>query len=125
MGKLAPIDGKQTQWLGLWWHPEYNGFSSEAISLADLRKYKGKVRLYIRKNKYFNEGENGQPNYRFTLRYSDAAVFQEVAVDDFEESKLITKKQLQEVINSVACRVGGDIWYGECLVEDYFDWNNA
>ena len=49
MGKLEPYDGKRSRWQGLWWHPEYNGFLSEAFSLADIRKYKGQVRLYVRK----------------------------------------------------------------------------
>ena len=68
MGKLAPIDGKTTNWLGLWWNPEYNGFSSAVFSIGDLRKFKGNVRLYVRKNKYFNGGENGRPNYCFCIK---------------------------------------------------------
>lgn len=125
MGKMEPIDGKQTKWEGLWWHPEYNGFSSSAISLADLRKFKGAVRLYVRKNKFFNNGENGRPNYHFCLKDANADVFNtlEVEDDDGEETKSFTYGQLQDLINRVACDVGGSGCYGEYAVTDYMDWD--
>ena len=85
MGKLEPIDGKRTNWEGLWWHPEYNGFSSAVLSLSDLRKFKGKVRLYVRKNKNFNKGENGRPNYNFCLKDANSETFRALEVEDDEE----------------------------------------
>ena len=98
MGKLEPIDGKQTIWDGLWWHPEYNGFSSRVISLADLKKFKGAVRLYVRKNRFYNNGENGRPNYLFCLKDANADVFRtlEVEEDDSLSGKI---KRLAEVLH--------------------------
>jgi len=123
MGKLEPIEGKQTAWCGLWWHPEYNGFSSEVLSLADLRKFKGKVRLYVRKNRMYEGGKNGRPNYCFTLRDANAEVFNALEVEDYEDKKLFSRKELQDLINKVACYVGGECWFNECLVKDYVEWS--
>ena len=126
MGRLEPIDGKQTKWEGLWWHPEYNGFSSAVLDLSDLRKFKGRVRLYVRTNKFFNGGENGRPNYNFTLKDSDADVFHILEVEEDEEpgekTRSFTYDELQALINRVACDVGGESSYGEYLVTDYIDW---
>lgn len=82
--KLQTIDNKRTMWGGLWWHPEYNGFSSQCIDLAQIRKFKGKVRLYVRKNKFYNKGENNRPNYKWCLQDADAGVFDMLDVEDIE-----------------------------------------
>lgn len=126
MGKLEPFEGKTTSWCGLWWHPEYCGFSSEAISLADIKKFKGKVRLYVRKNKFYNKGENGRPNYCFCLKDANAEVFHllEVKNDkDLQETerdeRLFTYDEVQEIVNRVACYVGGDGCYGMYMVSDF------
>ena len=88
MKNLEVIDGKQTNWNGLWWHKEYNGFSSAAIDLSELRKFKGKVRLYVRKNKFFNNGENGKPNYNFCLKDAKSEIFTELKIwDDYSNVK--------------------------------------
>ena len=106
MGKLAPIDGKQTTWQGLWWHPEYNGFSSTVLSLADIRKFKGNVRLYVRKNKFFDGGKNGKPNYNFCLKDANANIFQEWEVIEDEDTsqdenneRLYTEDEVKYIIN--------------------------
>ena len=91
MSKLQVIDGKQTNWEGLWWHPEYNGFSSATISLSELRKFKGNVRLYVRKNMFFNKGENGRPNYRFCLKDSDSPTFRTLEIEDDDEMDVMQK----------------------------------
>ena len=87
MGKLEPFERKQTKWEGLWWHPETNSFSSGTISLSDLKKFKGKVRIQIRKNKFFNGGENRRPNYLFTIRDSDSEAFKNLEVIHDEEDE--------------------------------------
>ena len=128
MGLLEPIEGKQTKWVGLWWHPEYNGYSSPVLSIADLRKFKGKVRLYIRKNKFFNKGENGRPNYCFTLRDAESEVFRLLEIEDIEESesdhytdndgnRLYTKEEVWQVIHGMEIEYG--LEYGNNLIEDY------
>ena len=112
MGKLAPIDGKQTTWQGLWWHPEYNGFSSSVLSLADIRKFKGHVRLYVRKNKFFEGGKNGRPNYNFCLKDANSDIFQNWEIeDDIEDDddtprdedgeRLYTEDEVRTIINGV------------------------
>lgn len=125
--KLESIEKKQTNWLGLWWHPEYNGFSSEAIDLAQLRKFKGKVRLYVRKNKFYNNGENGRPNYNFCLKDADAEVFQlfEVVDSDDEDdvprdregNRLYTEDEVYQIIHGMESEYG--LSYGENLIGDY------
>ena len=80
--KLTPIEGMQTNWAGLWYHPEYNGFSSGCIDLSALRKFKGQVRLYVRKNKYYNDGENGRPNYCFCLKDASSPTFTELSIEE-------------------------------------------
>lgn len=95
--KLEPFDAKQTNWEGLWWHPEYCGFSSASINLSKLKQFKGNVRLYVRKNKYFNGGENGQPNYRFCIKDANADVSHALEVEDSID--IISKvKELAEIM---------------------------
>ena len=135
MTKMAPIEGKQTNWQGLWWHPEYNGFSSAVIDLADLRKFKGKVRLYVRKNKFFNGGENGRPNYHFCIKDAKSNTFAALEVEDDEDAedddddgahydkdgnRLYTADEVRKVINGVVA----DVKYGytdpyDLLISDY------
>lgn len=80
MSTMEPFDKKQTRWEGLWWHPEDMCFSSAVMNLAQLKKFKGNVRMYVKKNKYYNRGQNGRPNYLFSLHdaSSDAGVTLEV-----------------------------------------------
>lgn len=80
--KLEVIDGKQTNWGGLWYHPDTYSFSSQAISLAELRKFKGNVTLVVRKNRFYNNGENGRPNYVFLLRDAKTNKAIEMTVED-------------------------------------------
>lgn len=128
MGKLEPFDRKQTNWEGLWYHPEYGGYSSACISLADLRKFKGKVRLYVRKNKFFNKGENGRPNYHFCLKDADADVFHTLEIEDEEDeeytdregNRLFTGEEVRRIINGTV----RDVQYGitdpyDILPEDF------
>lgn len=124
MGRLEPIDGKMSSWEGLWWHPEINAFTSAAIKLSDLRKYKGAVRLYVRKNKFFANGTNGRPNYHFSLRALDVDTAKVLEIEDEESEeqdgeRLFTYDEVQEIINKVACYVGGEREFGEHLVSDF------
>ena len=68
MAKLRTFDAKTTTWEGLWYHPETLGYSSAAINLSKLKEFKGTVRLYVKKNRFYNGGENGRPNYVFCIR---------------------------------------------------------
>lgn len=124
MGKLVSIEGKQTKWEGLWWHPENNSFFSASLSLADIRKFKGNVRLYVRKNKYFNGGENGRPNYLFCFKDSQSDNARELNIegnDETEKKASFTYDEMQDLINRVACCAGGESEYNEWLVSDFTD----
>ena len=126
--KLESFDSKQTKWEGLWWHAEYNGFSSAVIDLSTLRKFKGKVRLYVRKNKFYNNGENGRPNYCFCLKDADADVFHtlkveedddEVVPTDKDGNRLYTKDEVEHIMRCMESEY--NLEYGNNLISDYID----
>jgi len=140
MSKLEVIEGKQTSWEGLWWHPEYQGFSSGVISLAQLRKFKGNVRLYMRKNKYYENGKNNRPNYTWCLKDANSATFKELEVEDDVDARLYTEDELQTAIAEAVEKATNDLYtrdqleavmegaradgargygYGDVLIEDY------
>ena len=124
MGRLEPIDGKMTKWEGLWWHPEQMQYTSACINLADIRKFKGNVRLVVRKNRYYNGGENGRPNYCFSLRdaKSESAVLMQVEDEprhcrydddsecyyDEDDNRLYTGAEVRAIINGTV----DDVKYG-------------
>lgn len=125
MAKLETFDNKQTSWEGLWWHAEYNGFSSKAIDLSALRKFRGKVRLYIRKNKLYEDGKNGRPNYQFCIKDAQSEVFNslEVVEDgdgtprDRDGNRLYTEEEVWQVIHGMQREYG--LPYGNDLISDY------
>lgn len=134
--KLEPIEGHYTKWMGLWWNPNTNHFASSAINLSDLRKFKGKVRIIVRKNKFYNGGENNRPNYCFSIRDANAesdAAFEVKEIEeknryDFtdteleeicEKYSLYTREQVERVKHG-ACRDGQSGYSGgDLLIEDY------
>ncbi len=125
MGKLESFDNKATRWEGLWWHPEINAFTSGAINLADIKKFKGAVRLYVRKNKFFNGGENNRPNYNFSLRDANSENSSLLEVEDIEDdvprdsngSRLYTEEEVYKVIHGMENEYG--LSYGNNLISDY------
>lgn len=98
--KLESIEGMSTNWTGLWWHPEYNGFSSAVIDLSELRKFKGKIRMLMRKNKFYNGGENNRPNYNFCLKDADSPVFETLEVSEDEEDLFTKIEKLREIMRA-------------------------
>ena len=128
MSKFEVFDGKQTTWEGLWWHPESGYFSSAAISLAQLRKFKGSVRLYVKKNRFYNNGENGRPNYNFILRDANTEndteleVVSQPYVEDGvyyteDGDRLYTHSEVQSAVYQAA--EDGRNGYTDVLVSDY------
>ena len=125
---METFENKQTNWEGLWWHSEYNGFSSAVIDLSILKKFKGKVRLYVRKNKFYNNGENARPNYCFCLKDAQADVFHTLEVieddeDDYPKDKdgnrLFTEEEVWRVIHGMEIEYG--LSYGNNLISDYVE----
>ena len=121
MGRLEPIDGKCSTWQGLWWHPETNSFTSASLSLSDLRQYKGSVRLIVRKNKYFNGGENGRPNYNFCLRDvgQDGRPWEVEDIDDEYEERLYTREEVERVKYGACMDGRRGLYPGDILIEDF------
>ena len=122
--KLEAFDNMATNWEGLWWHPEYNGYSSAVIDLSVLKKFKGKVRLYVRKNKYYNNGENGRPNYNFCIKDAESEVFRTVDVEEDDDTprdrsgnRLYTEDEVYQVIHGMESEYG--LSYGNNLISDY------
>lgn len=79
---MKTFDCKQTSWEGLWYHPETLGYTSAAINLSKLKQFKGAVRIYVRKNKYYNGGENGRPNYVFCIKDAKSETFVDADICD-------------------------------------------
>lgn len=99
------IQGKSTKWEGLWWHPEFNGFSSATVNLATLKKFKGNVRILVRKNKFFNGGENSRPNYLFQIKDSHSPTFHDLEVEDDTEVTITQKiEQVKEKMCDEYCK---------------------
>ena len=121
MGRLEPIDGKCTSWEGLWWHPETNSFTSASLSLADLRKFKGSVRLIVRKNRYFNGGENGRPNYKFCLRdvAHDGKLWEVEEIDEDDDERLYTREEVERVKYGACLDGQRGLSPGDILIEDF------
>ena len=131
MSKLVTFENMQTKWEGLWWHSEYNGFSSAVIDLSVMRKFKGNVRLYIRKNKFYNNGENGRPNYHFCLKDAQSETPKMLDVDDQNNrqgenddvprdkdgNRLYTEEEVYRVIHGMQDYHG--LPPGDDLIEDF------
>lgn len=122
--KLEPIDKKQTNWLGLWWHPEYNSYSSSVIDLSKLRKFKGKVRMLVRKNKFYNNGVNNRPNYTFCLKDADSEMFQTIEIEEDDDiqneediRRLYTEEEVYQIIHGMESYYG--LSYGDNLISDF------
>lgn len=122
---METFDRKQTSWEGLWWHPELQCFTSASISLAKLKKFKGAVRITVKKNRWFSGGLNGRPNYVFCIRDSKAESEKEIEIEESEPKVSFTYDELQELINRVAEDIGGSAAYGNYLVSDYIDWESV
>lgn len=129
---METFKAMQSDWIGLWWHPEYNGFSSAIINLAQLKKFKGTVRILVRKNKYFNNGENNRPNYRLCIKDSSSPTFCDLGVVEDEDATgeddwryapdgqyLYTEEEVRRVMHG-ACRDGqGGYDPFDLLISDY------
>lgn len=130
MAKLEPYDNKKTKWLGLWYHKDMYAFTSPALDLADLRKFKGAVRLIVKKNKFYNNGENGRPNYVFMLCDSKCEKYIPFEVEEIQEGwekqyqtgegeRLYTHDEVRQVISGVIRDVHCGYDEGDLIPEDY------
>ena len=118
---METFDRKQTKWEGLWYQKNGQYFQSVEIDLSELKKFKGAVRLFVKKNKFYNNGENGRPNYVFCIRDAKSDYVKEFEVEDIEDDteRLYTAEEVRRCIHG-ACedgRHGYDPY--DLLIEDY------
>lgn len=131
--KLEPISTLSTKWLGLWRNSEKEILLSASISLAELRKYKGNVRLIVVKNEHYDNGKNRRPEYLFALRDTsidkvdvldihkcDSYYLSEKQIEAIcEQYDLYTREQVECVMRG-ACEDGLDGYApDDCEIEDY------
>lgn len=126
MAKATELNGEYSDYYGMWFHPDKNYYSSQAINLSVLKKFKGAVRFYIFQNRFYENGVNGRPKYQLLIadcKSDNVREFKFHKPDDeceeVETERLYTYDEVQTMINRCACEVGGDREYGEHLVEDY------
>ena len=122
MAILEPFDGKQTKFIGLWYHPDLHYYKSPVINLSQLKKFKGAVILKVVKNKYYNNGENGRPNYVFSFVDAQSEREKEIAVEDIDDDsadfeRMYTREEVQRCING-AVR-DAQCGYTDLIPEDY------
>ena len=119
---MNTFDKKQTNWEGLWYQKNGQYFQSAVIDLSKLKDFKGTVRLFVRKNKFYNNGENSRPNYVFCIRDAKSDYAEEIEIEDIEndsDERLYTEEEVRRCIHG-ACedgRRGYDPY--DCIIEDY------
>lgn len=118
---------ERTKWEGLWQQRE-GVYSSKTIRKMDIPKY---AKLIIRYNKYYEKGCN-KPRfvYTFAQRESANAITLKIEKDEYitlveaeelSNMRCFTDEQLQQLINGIACAVGGESEYGEWIIDDFVE----
>lgn len=138
---LNKFEGKETKWEGLWYNPEWHSYSSAVINLSALKEFKGQVRLVVRKNRFYNKGENNRPNYIFSIKDSQLSEFKDIEVKEAEENRkpyyderedayytedgerLFTKSEVIKVMDGA--NYDGLRGYDDILVSDYIPFLNG
>lgn len=119
---MDTFDRKQTNWEGLWYQKNGQYFQSVAIDISELKKFKGVVRLFVRKNKFYNNGENGRPNYVFCIRDAKSDLAEDIEIEDIKgtnNERLYTEEEVRRCIHG-ACRDGRNGYDPyDLLISDY------
>lgn len=132
---------KRTKWEGIWYSDVRHGlymsqpFKKTEIeqTLNDVGKY---GRIIFMNNKYWKKDTN-RPRYVFSIINAEGVKqIQNITLEHFEEydddypftygdqdesndKYCFTAEELQDLINRIACEVGGDSEYGEHLISDF------
>jgi len=128
---MKTFDRKQTNWEGLWWQSDCHYFKSAVFNLSELKQFEGAVRIYVRKNRFFNNGENNRPNYCFCIRDANSEISHELEILELEDeisedkdfftdddgNRLYTEEEVYKVIHGMEIDYG--LSYGNNLIEDY------
>ena len=133
---METFQGLQSKYEGLWYHPETHGMISNVISLGTLKKFKGNVRVYVRKNKFYEKDSN-RPNYVFSIKEVSSPVFKNLEVeaerapDKYAEmnddgywytsdgERLFTRDEVQYAIDRASDDGARGFTSGNNLVSDY------
>ncbi len=111
---------KRTKWEGLWWNNTSNSFVSGAFNMKALKDFKGSVRIVAKKNKFYEGGKNGRPNYVFSIYDAETAEERYLEVEDATPERLYTAEEVRRVISGVVADVKyGFTAPGDLLIEDY------
>ena len=125
MGKFEPIEKKTTPWIGLWWDARKTTMSSPVLNLADLRKFKGTVRIWIMKNRFKTKDTANRPDYVFRITDAKSDNPYDVEVKDleeheeYEEERLYTESEVRSVIAGVVRDAQSGYSAGDLLISDY------
>lgn len=68
--KCRDFAGHETNWEGLWYHPEFHNYTSATLNLKALKDFKGTCRIRMFKNRRRSQGDT-QPTYLFTISATD------------------------------------------------------
>ena len=108
MARLQSSTDKRTNWAGLWYNPASHQYISQTTSLAQIRQFKGNVRLIVRKNK-FHKPCNNTPQYqicicdshspeaRNTLEMQDIAEYEDREMIDVDTAIDIARSLLSDL----------------------------
>lgn len=129
MGNLEPFEKHKTNWLGLWYHKENYLYMSTALNLADLRKFKGNIRLVVRKNRYYEKDTN-RPNMIFCITDANSenpSRFEVIETGEMidtqyrtsEGERLYTRDEVLDCINGAIIDARNGFGIGDVSPDDY------
>lgn len=134
---LQKFEGMQNEWMGIWRNEGYNGYVSQTFSLDVFKQFKGNVKFYLRKNRYYTK-DSSRPYFVLCVKECKSPVFNELRVktdasyarighddDEIVTGMVFSHSDIQSLINKVACAVGGDSEYGEHIVSDFMSWTDS
>ena len=85
---LKPVSGKVSEWEGLWYHADSHCYTSASFNLSEIKQFKGNIRFRVVKNRFFNGGENGRPNYAFRIESVDSEDAETIDFNDTQMERL-------------------------------------
>jgi len=105
-----------TRWNGLWAQERQGFYAGRVIKKSEIPKY---TRIVMRYNKFY-EADTNRP--RFIYCFADSEGYEDKCVPlELDEDKpyTFTEEELQDLVDRIACAVGGEGEYGEWLVSDF------
>lgn len=96
---MKTFDARQTSWEGLWHNPETLAYTSAVFDISLLQQFSGPVRLYVRKNMYYDEydDECTEPYYNFMIRDANPKTAKQIQVERIPKTEKTGKVVLRKV----------------------------